>query len=146
MTKIVIAPHEKRKVVSWDVDGAYLLAHQDKYVIVKFFGKSVDIMCEVNPSYKKYVVVENGVKVLYFQLLKALYGCLRSALLWYNVYVSILEKMGFKLNPYDHCVANKTINGKQCTIAFYVDDNLASHADQSVLDEVIKGIEKSKGR
>ena len=115
-------------------------------MIVKFVGKSVDTMCQVNPSYKKYVVVENGVKVLYFQLLKALYGCLRSALLWYNVYVSILEKMGFNLNPYDHCVANKTINGKQCTIAFYVDDNLASHADQSVLDEVIKGIEKSKGR
>ena len=146
MTKIVIAAHEKRKVVSWDVEGAYLLADQDKYVVVKFVGKSVDIMCSVNPSYKQYVVVENGVKVLYFQLLKALYGCLRSALLWYNLYVSILEKMGFKLNPYDHCVANKMINGKQCTIAFYVDDNLASHAEQAVLNKIIKAIELHTGK
>ena len=113
---------------------------------MKFVGKSVDIMCQVNPSYKKYVVVENGVKVLYFQLLKALYGCSRSALLWYNLYVSIIEKMGFKLNPYDHCVANKIINGKQCTIAFYVDDNLASHTDQAVLDKIIKRIEKHTGK
>ena len=87
-------------------------------------------------------MVENGVKVSYLQLLKALYGCLRSALLWYNLYVSILEKIGFELNPYDHCVANKTINGKQCTI----DDNLASHADQAVLQEVIKEIEKYTGK
>ena len=146
MTKVVIAAHEKRKVVSWDAEGAYLPADQDKYVIVKFVGKSVDIMCQVNPSYEKYVVMENGVNVLYFQLLKALYGCLRSALLWYNLYVSILEKMGFKLNPYDHCVANKIINGKQCTIAFYVDDNLASHVDRAVLDEIMKEIEKHTGK
>ena len=57
-----------------------------------------------------------------------------------------MEKVGFKVNPYAHCVANKMINGKQCTIAFYVDDNLASHADQAVLDGVIKEIERHTGK
>ena len=44
---------------------------------------------------------------------------------------------GFEINPYDRCVANKQINGKQCTIVFYVDDNKISHVDSKVVDEII---------
>ena len=46
-------------------------------------------------------------------------------------------KHGFKINPYDRCVANKIINGKQCTIVFYVDDNKISHVDPSVVTDVL---------
>ena len=46
----------------------------------------------------------------------------------------------FDLNPYDCCVANKTINGKQCTLAWYVDDNILSHKDSTVVDEVLATI------
>ena len=59
--------------------------------------------------------------VLYLSVLWALYGCIKSALQWYILYKSTLEKEGFVLNPYDICVANKVIDGKQCTIAWYVD-------------------------
>ena len=34
----------------------------------------------------------------------------QSALLWYNTFKSKLEQMGFKINPYDPCIANKEIN------------------------------------
>ena len=54
--------------------------------------------------------------------------------------------MGFKLNPYDKCVANKVINGKQCTIAFYVDDNKISHEDPEVVTYIIEQIEKKFGK
>ena len=47
---------------------------------------------------------------------QSVYGCIESAMLWYNLYTSTLQGMGFELNPYDLCVANKMINGKQCTI------------------------------
>ena len=134
MAEIVIAAKERRKVASWDV------------VIVKFEGDSVDIMCQVNPAYEEFVEIERGKGFVFFQLLKALYGCLRSALLWYNLYVSILKGLGFELNPYDQCVANKIINGKQCTIAFYVDDNFASHEDDDVLTDLIKQIERHVGK
>ena len=53
---------------------------------------------------------------------------------------------GFKLNPYDKCVANKIINGKQCTIAWYVDDNKISHVDSRVVTGIIKAIEKRFGK
>jgi len=90
-------------------------------------------MCQVNPKYEKFVVIKNGKKVLYLQLLKALYGCVQSALLWYNLFTNTLVQMGFKLNPYDLCVANSQIKGKQCTVAWYVDDNKISHADDTVV-------------
>ena len=47
---------------------------------------------------------------------KALYGLLRSALLLYNKLVADLESDGFVLNPYDSCVANNFVNGKQMTV------------------------------
>ena len=42
-------------------------------------------------------------------------------------------------------MANKPINGKQCTIAWYIDDNKLSHADPKVVDETLEMIEKYFG-
>jgi hypothetical protein len=54
--------------------------------------------------------------------------------------------MGFELNPYDTCVANKMIDGKQCTIAWFVDDNKISHVDSKVVSHVIEKIEERFGK
>jgi hypothetical protein len=113
---------------------------------LKLTGESVEIMCTVNAKYVPFVVTENGKKVLYLQLLKALYGCVRSALLWYELFSGTLKEMGFELNPYDPCIANKDIEGSQCTIAWYVDDNKISHAKESVVTEVISKIEERFGK
>jgi len=42
------------------------------------------------------------------------------------------------MNPYDPCVWNKIINGKQCTILFHVDDCKISHVESKVLDDTIE--------
>jgi hypothetical protein len=104
---------------------------------MKLTGKFVDIMCKVNPEHTKNVVMGKGKKVLYLEILRALYGCIESALRWYELYTETLHKEGFVINPYDRCVANKVINGKQCTIVWYVDDNKVSHVDPIVVTEVI---------
>ena len=65
---------------------------------------------------------------------------IESALLWYKLFTEVLQKEGFILNPYDACVANKTINGKQCTVGWYVDDNILSHVETTVVDEVLATI------
>jgi hypothetical protein len=44
--------------------------------------------------------------------------------------------MGFEKNPVDACVLNKMWNGKQCTIAIYVDDLLKTCNDLSALEWV----------
>ena len=92
-------------------------------------GEFLDIMCEVNPKHKKNVCVENGVKLLYLRLMKSLYGCMESTLLWYDIYSKNLKSQGFLINPYDRCIENSTIQDKQCKIAWYVDDNKVSHVD-----------------
>ena len=151
-TTLVIDAIEERDVAVVDVPGAYLHAEwpAGKRVLLKLVGKFVDIMCQVNPKYEPYVRTElrNGkkTKVLYLKVLRALYGALESALLWYELYSGVLQKMGFVLNPYDKCVANKTINGSQCTIVFYVDDNKISHRDPEVVSQVIREIETYFGK
>ncbi len=99
-------------------------------------------MCDVSKSYSKFVCYEKGKKVQYLKLLKALYGCVKSALLWYELFSTTLQKMGFELNPHDLCVAKKMIDDKQCTIAWYVDDNKISNMDEQVITGVIEKIEE----
>jgi hypothetical protein len=122
MLSIIVDAKEARDVATADVVAAYLKAFMDDFVIMKFTGESVDILCKMSPSHTKHVVLEGGTKVLYVILVKALYGCVKSALLWYELFSGTLQGMGFELNPYDSCIANSTIGGKQCTIAWYVDD------------------------
>jgi hypothetical protein len=145
MMSILIDAWERRDVATADVAGAYLHADQVDFTLLKMEGASVDIMCDVSEVYKKFVCIENGKKVLYLKLLKALYGCVKSALLWYELFSSTLQGMGFELNPYDACIANKMINGKQCSIVWYVNDNKISHMDKNVVTEVIKKIARSFG-
>jgi hypothetical protein len=52
---------------------------------------------------------------------------MKSALLFYRKLVSELPEMGFEINPYDPCVANKMVNGTQMMIRWHVDDSMISH-------------------
>ena len=57
-------------------------------------------------------------------------------LFWKNL-TGDLEEWGFKTNPYDFCVANKSINGKQRTIGWHVDDLKISHEDPKVVTTIL---------
>ena len=115
-------------------------------MLVKLTGRAVETLCDISSDYEQYVTKENGKRVLYLRLKKALYGCMQSAILWYNTFKGCLLDMGFKLNKYDPCVANKMVNGKQCTICWYVDDTKISHVDPGVVDDVITKIEERFGK
>ena len=52
----------------------------------------------------------------------ALYGVLKSALLFYKKLRADLESNGFGVNPYNPCVANKVIYGHQMIIVWHDDD------------------------
>ena len=53
---------------------------------------------------------------------------------------------GFVLNPYDPCVANKTLPcGNQITICWYVDDLKISSVNEDAVMEVIKKLEARFG-
>ena len=52
---------------------------------MKITGKLVDILVKLAPEvYSGYVVYEKGRRVIYVKVLRALYGMLISAMLWYK--------------------------------------------------------------
>ena len=76
------------------------------------------------------------------KLKKALYGTLQTAMLFWKTLTAKLVRMGFVVNPYDKCIANKVIGERQCTILWHVDDIKVSHVDSQVISEVLGELEK----
>ena len=144
LTAMIDAVEDQHVVVA-DITGAYLNANMDDFVLIRLSGDNVDMMCNANPTYEQFVTNEKGRKTLFLQLKKALYGCVKSTLLWYCLFCDTLQDLGFTLNPYDPCVANVQIKGSQCTIVWYVDDNKISHKDQAVVNDMIQCIEAKFG-
>ena len=134
MQTLVIDATEQRDVAILDVPGSFLqnALTADKFLLVRIRYEFLDVVCEVNPEYIQYVRYKNGKKVLYVKILRAIYGCIESALLWYKLYLETLEGMEFFINIYNLCVADKTINGNQCTIMWYVDNNKLSHVNPNI--------------
>ena len=83
------------------------------------------------------VIDKKGNTVLYLRLNKALYGIMQASKLFYLNMVKYLKTIGFILNPYDPCVANKMVNGNQLTLIWHVEDFKLSHVDLAVVDDHI---------
>ena len=78
---------------------------------------------------QKFVTIENGWTVLYVKFQKALYECLRSALLFYETLVLDLKFRGFIINPYDPSVANMMVDVNQKAITWNVNELKILHVD-----------------
>ena len=53
--------------------------------------------------------------------------------------------MGFEINHYDRCVVNKVIEGTQCAISWYIDDNKLLHKNLEVISDIINEVKKKIG-
>ena len=143
---------EKRDVMTADIPNAFIQASipatkaGEERVIMKLTGALLDLLVQEAPSvYGPYVVIENGRRVLYLRVLKALYGMLVAALLWYRKFREDLESQGFVFNPYDPCVANRWVSHKKHTVRFHVDDLMSSHVDAKVNDKFLEWLNKLYG-
>ena len=58
---------------------------------------------------------------------------LRASLLFYKILRSDLEFVGLVINPYDLCVANKMVNGKQMSVCWHVDDLSVTYMEEDVI-------------
>lgn len=132
----VIDAMEGREVAVFDVPGAFMQADMDELVHMRFTGKMVELLLEIDRGmYEPCIVVERGEKVMYVELLKALYGTLRAARLFWEKLSAKLREWGFTMNQYDSCVANKVIDGTQMTVAWHVDDLKVSHKKLIAIQE-----------
>ena len=155
MITSVIDTNKHWDVATEDVACAFLHAQSDEDVTIVLEGALAKLMLKVDPTlYRKFITTTSkGKSLLYVKIYKALYGLLRSALLFYHKLVGDLESEGFTINPYDPCVANKLINGKQMTIVWHVDDLKILHVNSfevtkilCFLDSLYPGLTVKRGR
>jgi hypothetical protein len=137
---------ERRHVATVDITGAFMQADMDELVYMQLEGKMVDLLLHVCPDYGRHVTIINGKRVLYVQLTKALYGTIQAALLFWRKLTSKLQERGLKLNPYDPYVANKMVDGHQCTVLWHVDDLKISHKKLLAVKGVIQKLEQEFGK
>jgi hypothetical protein len=143
----VIGAIRGRDVATCDIPGAFMQSAMKGKVVMKLEGVRAEVIIKIDPKlYKKFVATENGRDVIYVILTKALYGTLQAALLFWQNLSTALKKLGFKINPYDFCVANKTIDGKQCTAVWHVDDLKISHEDAKVVTTILNLLDAKYGQ
>ena len=111
-----IESEEGKDVATVDIPNAFIQTpiktEGTAKIIKKIRCPLVNILVQLDPDhYGPKVTIEGSGrnKVLYVQVYKAIYGMLQSALLFYKKLRKDLEGIGFKVNPYDPCVANRTI-------------------------------------
>jgi len=147
-----IEAEEHRDVATFDVPAACIQTEVDDLdadgdrIIMKIRGAMIDMLLEIDPEHDKCVASENGQRVLCIHVLRATYGMLMSGLLYYRKFRASVERIGYEVNPYDPCVANKVLCGKQHTISWHVDDIKSSHVDPKVNDEFYEWLQSEYGQ
>jgi hypothetical protein len=133
-----ISAQENRKVVTIDIEGAYLNANMDNTVIMAIRGQIATVLEFMYPeSYERYS--HNG--VIYVKLLKALYGTIEAARLWYLTLSNHLSTIGYKSNPYEQCMFTKGKGEDSVMITIYVDDLMIASKSEDAIKEVIRSLE-----
>jgi len=142
MLLCIVNAEEGRDVATINIPNAFIqtrVKDEKDQCVIELQGVLVDILEDIAPGvYTEYVCVQkNGVKCLIVQCLNAIYGAMIASLLFYWKFTKSITLIGFEVNPYDPCVANRIVNGKQQTILYHVDDCKLSHVDPSVNDDMI---------
>lgn len=142
----IIDALKNRYVITCDIPGAFMQADMDELIHVKLEGELAKLLVKLDPTYEQYMTKEWGKPVIYAKLTKALYGTVQAAMLFWENLTAFLKELGFEANPYNACVMNKEIKGKQCTIGWHVDNLKISHVDKDVVEEIVAAFSRRYGR
>ena len=142
---------DNKKVITVNIPGAFIQDDwpQDQHPrYIMFEGIMVDIICEIDPSYQNKIIwcKDCKKKFSYGRLIKAVYGILLRAIVFYNKISKYLIDQSFVQNEYDMFTLNKMVNGEQITVQFHVDDLKVSHKDQTVLEDVLRNLRSGFGQ
>jgi len=97
----VIEAMEDRDVATCNMPDAFvqtdvkMIDKDSNQTKMKIRGVLVDILCEMDKSYVEYVTLKGTQKVLHMHIVKAIYGLLVSAMLFYKKLVRDLTKYRF---------------------------------------------------
>ncbi len=135
-----LAAAERRHVVTMDITGAYLNAPMSEHEVFMTLDPTLsDFYTRIDPSASRMIDARGRLTV---KLLRALYGCIESAKLWYDHLSGSLHSLGFDTNPMDRCIFFKSVGQYQVVVAVYVDDLLVTCESEGVLQETVRDIKE----
>lgn len=136
---IAFAAQWKANVVAADITGAYLESSLEPDDIVYMFLSRdvVDELKKIDKSILNHIMEDGRVLV---KLLKALYGTIQAAKLWYNKLKETILNYGFTQHPNDQCVFLYKLNGIMMIVGFHVDDLLMVCKSISMIDDFVEYI------
>ena len=101
---------------------------KDKVSIRLRLELAVQFVIIAPEMYIPYVVLQKGKNVSYSQSQNSISETLKAPFLFYRKYIKDLLEFGFKINPYDVCIARKMVK-KEMTMVFCVNNMKISHHD-----------------
>jgi hypothetical protein len=129
----LIDAHKGSEVITINITGALKAKEpEDIELFVHVEVELVVLLCERNTEFQ---LDKKG--VLYLKCVKALYGHLETAKLFYDdLDASLMQRMGFVRNAYDTCIYNKRTKEGSVTIRTHVDDlKVSSRASKQLEKE-----------
>ena len=109
----------------------------EERVIMKITCVLLDMLVELDSqTYRKHVVFENVMQVIYVVVLRKNYGMLVSELLFSKKFGGDLENIGFEFNTYNTCVVNSKKVGKKHTLGLHVEGGMCIHVNPKVNDKL----------
>ncbi len=142
----IYAANQGHVIVTVDIAGAYLNAPMHNEVLMRIPADLSERLIAIDNSYAKFRDKDGSIVV---KLRKALYGCIESARLWFDLLSSKLKLFGLKQSEVDQCVFHSENN--KMIVAVYVDDLLICGENDLVnqfinfLEETFKTITINRG-
>ena len=127
-----IDANEECDVATIDIPNAFVhtrLKNKEDRAVMHLQGKISELMVNVEPEvYNEYIAINlKGKTILYVHQIIALYCIIKVELLQYKRFVKDLKSIGFTLNPYEPCISNIMVRGKQLAVVWHTDDLKLSH-------------------
>ena len=142
--ELATAAKEYKHMTKVDIAGAYLnaLIGDDDDIYMELNKDVTTILVEEMPTLRRFV--EPSGKLL-TKILKAMYGLIQSAALWYDALTTFLKLLGFIPNSIDNCVLNMRRDARDITIILYVDDILILSTSEVDIGWLIGALKKEYG-
>lgn len=129
-----------------DVPGALMQAVNTDGTVMCIEGKMAEMLVEIDGAAYGPCLIHESASLSYVELDKALYWTMKAGGLFLEKLSSKLQEWRFMVNPYNSCVANKTLDDKQCTVVWHVDSIKILHVDPKEVDQVIGLLKEEFGK
>jgi hypothetical protein len=133
---LVFAAQWNADVVTADITGAFLesILPADDIVYMYLSKDAVDELKKIDSSIHEYILEDGRVLV---KLLRALYGTIQAAMLWYKLLKKIILEYGFIQHINDRCVFILKKEGVIFIVGFHVDDLLMVCKNKKLISHFI---------